>query len=223
PEPSTQISTQTLTPSPEKPGELVSVPQGAEAADAQGRITGAAQASLQSGPNYQASVLYHHNRARANHGAPPLVWDAACEAGAKRTADMCIFAHPSFLKDLKQGQNLYTRSGSYFNVTGGITENWYKKEFPAYAPYFGKEIPSNLFPTVFPQAGHLTAMLWKGTSKVGCVSLDCGTRMKMGDGSSTTMNKFTVCNYAPAGNVIGQFAANVGVPIQTANLGSWLD
>jgi hypothetical protein len=165
-------------------------------------------------------MLYHHNAARANHGAEPLVWDSACEEGARRTAETCIFKHPDFLGELNQGQNLFTVSGDAFNATAGVTESWYKGELDAMIPYFGAaDIPDNVFHNV----GHLTAMLWKSTTKVGCVSIDCGGRMTLGDGTPTDMNKFTVCNYAEPGNFGGQYAENVAVPISTANLGSWSD
>lgn len=182
--------------------------------------TGAIQATLQSGPDYQAAVLYHHNAARANHNAAPLVWDSECEAGARRTAEMCIFAHPDFLGDIDQGQNLFTVSGDSFNVTAGITESWYKGELEPMMPHFGKD---NVPDDVFHEVGHLTALLWKATTKVGCVSLDCGSKMKFGDGTPTDLNKFTVCNYASPGNFAGKFAENVDPPISTDNLGSWLD
>jgi hypothetical protein len=37
-------------------------------------------------------------------------------------------------------------------------------------PWFGK---NNLPHEVFEQVGHLTQLVWKETTKVGCVSLDC--------------------------------------------------
>jgi hypothetical protein len=120
---------------------------------------------------------------------------------------------------VRNGQNLFTTSGRYFNVTAGITEFWYKSEFAAMYPYFGA---TNVPTAVFHDVGHLTQMLWKGTTGVGCVSLDCGADMVV-NGASSTLNKFTVCNYAPPGNINNQYGANVGVPISTTDLGSWLD
>lgn len=185
-----------------------------------GYPTGEAQASLSSGPEYQAAMLYHHNAIRANHGAQPLVWDQACEDGARRTAETCTFKHPDFLGELEQGQNLFTVSGDSFNATAGIVESWYKGELGAMQPYFGSgDLPDD----VFHQVGHLTQLLWKGTTKVGCVSLDCGNRMVLGDGTTTDMNKFTVCNYAPPGNYGGQYAENVSPLIDGAAMGSWAD
>jgi hypothetical protein len=187
---------------------------------ANGHISGTSQASLSVGPEYQRAILYHHNAARANHNAAPLVWDDAVAATAAQAANTCNFAH--FIPaGAGQGQNLFTTSGIYFNVTAGITESWYKSELPFMNGYFGQ---ANLPDSVFHNVGHFTQVVWKGTTRVGCVSIDCGTRM-MVNGAVSTLNKYTVCNYAPAGNVGGQYAINVSPPISTspAALGSWTD
>jgi uncharacterized protein YkwD len=185
-----------------------------------GHISGTSQAYLSSGPEYQRAVLYHHNSARANHNADPLVWDDDCASTAALAANTCQFEH-YIPTGAGQGQNLFTVSGSAFNITAGITESWYKGELPPMLPYFGqKDIPEDVFHSV----GHLTQMVWKGTTKVGCVSIDCGSSMVVG-GTTSTMNKYTVCNYAPAGNIAGRYALNVGAPVGTdaSALGSWSD
>ncbi|KAF1348276.1 PR-1-like protein [Lizonia empirigonia] len=183
-------------------------------------ISGPSQATLSVGAEYQAAILYHHNAARANHGAGPLVWNDTVAQTASLAANTCNFAH-YLPQGAGQGQNLFTVSGNYFNVTAGITESWYKGEFQAMLPYFGQ---ASLSDSVFHNVGHLTQVLWKGTTSVGCVSLDCGANMIVG-GAPSTLNKYTVCNYYPAGNVGGQYAINVGLPISTspAALGSWSD
>jgi hypothetical protein len=180
--------------------------------------SGEIQATFSSGPDYEASVIYHHNAARANHGAGPLEWSEECVAGAKITANQCIFDHLDIPEG--QGQNLFTNSGSSFNISAAITESWYNGELDLMRPYFGGEVPSEAFHGV----GHLTAMLWKKTKKVGCVSVDCSGRMKMGDGSPSDMSKYTVCNYAEeAPNMLGSFGENVGAPIGNYKKLSWLD
>jgi uncharacterized protein YkwD len=183
-------------------------------------ISGPSQAFLASGLDYQAAILYHHNAARANHNAAPLVWNATVAATALQAANTCNFQH-YIPPNVRQGQNLFTVSGSAFNVTAGITESWYKGELGAMLPYFGQ---ANIPDEVFHDVGHLTQMLWKGTTSVGCVSIDCGTRMLVG-GAPSTMNKYTVCNYWPAGNVGTQYAQNVSPPnsVSAAALGSWSD
>ncbi|KAF2633159.1 PR-1-like protein [Macroventuria anomochaeta] len=178
--------------------------------------SGVGQATLSAGLAYQNAILYHHNAARANHGAAPLVWDNAVAWTAAQAANLCRFEH-YIPAGAGQGQNLFTVSGNFFNVTAGITESWYKGEFQPMMPYFGA---ANIPDDVFHNVGHLTQVLWKGTTRVGCISIDCGNRMIVG-GATSSLNKYTVCNYAPAGNVAGQYAINVGRPSSTSNLGSW--
>jgi uncharacterized protein YkwD len=180
--------------------------------------SGPDQADLSSGATYEAAVLYHHNAARANHNAAPLTWDSVCEDNARIAAQKCTFAH--YIPDgAGQGQNIFTTSGDAFNVTAGITESWYKSELPTMMPYFGQ---ANIPDEVFHSVGHLTQMVWKGTTKVGCVTIDCGDKMIVGN-SASTMNKFTVCNYAPAGNMGGAYGKNVDSPVSQTNLGGWAD
>ena len=184
-----------------------------------GHIAGAAQAALSVGTDYQNAILYHHNAARANHDAAPLVWNQTVANTAAQAANTCNFAH-YIPAGAGQGQNLFTVSGQYFNVTAGITESWYKGEFQAMLPYFGQ---ASIADDVFHNVGHLTQVLWKGTTSVGCVSIDCGANMIVGGVKGSTLNKYTVCNYYPAGNVGTQYAINVGRPISTTDLGSWSD
>ena len=116
------------------------------------------------------------------------------------------------------GQNLFAVSGDAFNVTAAITESWYKNELPPMNPYFGSaNIPSDVFHNV----GHLTQLLWKGTTSVGCVSKQCDN-MQNSDGTPTTMKMYTVCNYWPPGNYPDQYAANIDSP-NSQNFGSWSD
>ncbi|KAL6705201.1 hypothetical protein ACN47E_007161 [Coniothyrium glycines] len=182
-------------------------------------IPGLGQAYLSAGPEYQNAILYHHNAARANHGAAPLSWDTSAEANARIVAEGCKFAH-YLPPNVRQGQNLFTVSGTAFNVTAGITESWYKSEFPAMRPYFGD---ADISAQVFHDVGHLTQLLWKGTTGVGCASVDCTGRMTVGTTTNSPLNKYTVCNYAPAGNIARQYGANVGIPLSYTNLGSWTD
>ncbi|KAH8701425.1 CAP domain-containing protein [Phaeosphaeriaceae sp. PMI808] len=171
---------------------------------------GAKQAFLSAGPDYQAAVLYHHNAARANHNAAPLVWDTVCETNARQAAERCKLDH-YIPTGAGQGQNIFATPGEAYNVTAGITESWYKDELGPMAPFFGQNSISD---NVFYSVGHLTQIVWKGTTMVGCVSIDCGRG---------PISKLTVCNYAPAGNIPGGYARNVLAPISTVDLGSWAD
>jgi len=170
--------------------------------------SGEAQASLFEGPAYEAMIVYHHNAIRANHGAQSLEWDEDCASAALTVAKGCTFQHAV---PFGQGQNLWeTISSQYYNVSGGIHEVWYKDELSLFNQYnlWGEgEVPDEVFPDI----GHFTQVVWKGTQKVGCGSHDCGG------------TKMTVCNYAPAGNVKGDYGKNVSPPQDSNNLGNWLD
>lgn len=180
----------------------------------QAHPTGVAEALLASGSEYQNAVLFHHNFHRQNHNAAPLTWDNGLANNALIAAQKCVWAH-YIPPGVANGQNIYANNYPGQNVTSAITETWYKGEFAAMGPYWGQEVPNNVFPSV----GHLTQILWKGTTSVGCVSYDCGTKMIMPNGQ--TYPHFTVCNYSPPGNVIGSFGPNVAAPIQSTNLGTW--
>lgn len=196
------VSTSSTTPTPTP--QLPSIPS---------RVTGTAQAYLSAGLSYQAAMLYHHNVARLNHGALPLVWDATCEAAALAAAQTCKSAA------YVQGYNTYLSSTSAFNVTAAITESWYKNELSSLTPWFGiASLPVSVLPSISAAA----QVVWKGTTKVGCASVDCSGRMTV-NGVASSLGKYTVCNYAAAGGVNGLFAVNVGRPVSSVNLGRWTD
>jgi len=48
--------------------------------------------------------------------------------------------------------------------------------------------------------GHVTQMLWAGSTGLGCGAARCA------------FGNYYVCHYSPPGNVIGQFTANVFAP-----------
>ncbi|KAF2640534.1 PR-1-like protein [Massarina eburnea CBS 473.64] len=186
--------------------------------------SGTVQATFHEGDEYKNSVLWHHNRARANHGASNLEWSDECESAAQTAAAYCDFEH--HVVD-GQGQNLFTTSGDAYNVTAGITDSWYKGEADIYT-WWGEEPPhsssdsASLDMETFEKYGHTTQMLWKSTTSVGCVTIDCGSKMTV-SGASSTMGKYTVCNYSPPGNYVGEFAKNVAAPSGAYSGYSWSD
>jgi uncharacterized protein YkwD len=106
------------------PSSDIPVPTGGAAPLDPGHISGTTQTGLTpaDGEDYINAILFHHNQARANHGAEPLVWNATVADTAAITANTCEFAH--YIPDgAGQGQNLFTTSGPVFNVTAGITES----------------------------------------------------------------------------------------------------
>jgi Cysteine-rich secretory protein family len=49
--------------------------------------------------------------------------------------------------------------------------------------------------------GHFTQVVWVGSTSVGCAWISCNT--------ASTPGYYLMCEYSPAGNVIGEFAQNV--------------
>jgi hypothetical protein len=92
-------------------------------------------------------------------------------------------------------------------VSGTVSDMWYNGELSHFLPsYYGQPDPEM---SDFENWGHFSQVVWKGTTTVGCASQFCAS----GDGSIFTGDYsgwFTVCNYGPAGNVGGGYAANVG-------------
>ena len=55
------------------------------------------------------------------------------------------------------------------------------------------------------QTGHFTQLVWKATTSVGCGRVDCGE----GGANGAAQGWFVVCEYYSAGNVEGEYAAEV--------------
>ncbi|KAK2872070.1 hypothetical protein FQN49_002572 [Arthroderma sp. PD_2] len=151
--------------------------------------------------------MHHHNIHRSNHSAPALKWDADLESSARQLAESCNYGHNTEIGGGGYGQNIGFQSG-YDDVAALITNNMYNGEFGYFEGNFGLDNPTN-----FHEWGHLTQIVWKGTSKIGCVTADCPS---LGGQASASNAKYTVCNYSPAGNVVGRYAENVGDPLGQA-------
>lgn len=92
-------------------------------------------------------------------------------------------------------------NGGYSAQTGA--RRWAQAGAPHTQPAPGRHAPTPalapLAPSApaHPHAGHFTQCVWKATTAVGCGMARCGAAT------------LVVCRYSPAGNVLGQFAANV--------------
>ncbi|KLO11772.1 PR-1-like protein [Schizopora paradoxa] len=135
-------------------------------------------------------MLTLHNNLRATHGANPLSWDNNLASKAQQWANGCVFQHSGGTLG-PFGENLAAGTGS-FSVTSA---------FNAWANEESSYDPSN------PQPSHYTQVVWKGTTAVGCFAATCpaGSIFPSNFGSAL----YYVCEYSPAGNVIGQFGSNV--------------
>jgi len=133
--------------------------------------------------------LDSHNGIRAKHGAAALTWSTELEAAAQKWANNCKFVHSGGAVG-PYGENLSAGTGSAFGISQAI-QLWIDEE--------SDYNPAN------PQYSHFTQMVWKGTTQLGCAVAQCDGIFDPKYGKA----KFYVCEYNPAGNVIGQFPQNV--------------
>ncbi|KAJ6590279.1 PR-1-like protein [Mycena sp. CBHHK59/15] len=135
------------------------------------------------------AYLDAHNSVRAQHGAVNLVWDNTLAAAAQEWADRCVFEHSGGQLG-PFGENLAAGSpASSFPIPVAI-QSW-ANEASQYDP--NNPVPS-----------HWTQMVWKATTKLGCAVQSCPDLF-----AGFPPAAFYVCEYSPAGNVIGEFPQNV--------------
>ena len=134
-----------------------------------------------------------HNKVRAAHHAPALVWDASLADGAQAWANQCVFQHSS--PDGAYGENLYASTGVQDPVADSVKQ------------WAAEESSYDFAAGGFSEAtGHFTQVVWKATKHLGCgIASGCGA-------SNDGMDTLVVCRYTPAGNVIGSFTTNVLPP-----------
>lgn len=142
------------------------------------------------------ALLASHNELRANHGAPALEWDDGLAQQAQPWADACVFTHSSF----GNGENLAAHSNGWSGDTAiRMTQSWYSeiKDVDWSDPESGLD-----------SAGHFTQLVWKSSTRIGCAQAWCEPLAQAWGGSAT----FLVCEYTPAGNMMGAAADNVLPP-----------
>ena len=132
-------------------------------------------------------LLDLHNRVRAEVGVGPVTWDPAVAKVAQDYADKMaasgVFAHNQNNGGL--GENIAMRwpNPTVSQLAGMWADE--KKDWNT-AWVIGQE-PGN------PQTGHYTQMVWRATTKIGA-----------GIATGADGKTYLVCNYNPAGNMMGQ-------------------
>lgn len=136
--------------------------------------------------NIRREVLSSHNKLRAKHNAPNLVWDEALSDYAERHAKKCFFQHSAS----PYGENL---AAGYPSISAAV-QAWYaeRDQYSYDKPGFSNS------------TGHFTQVVWKASRHIGCAYAIC-------NGKNGTPGQFWVCEYSPAGNVTnkGYFEKNV--------------
>ncbi|KAL4816310.1 CAP domain-containing protein [Aspergillus spinulosporus] len=167
----------------------------------------ATASSTQTAANaYQSNVLYSHNVHRANHSSPDVTWSSDLESSAQVLASRCVYEHDTSINGGGYGQNIgYGTSADEVAVM--ISDLMYNDEMGYFENLYGQATPDM---TLFEKWGHFSQIVWKGTTEVGCATVDCPS---LGNVDSATSVPFTVCNYSPAGNYDGEYADNVLRPL----------
>lgn len=105
------------------------------------------------------------------------------------------------------GQNIAvagnSNSGAYTSESAlaDAIKEWYAEE-SLYGSLYGQPNPSQSVGDFL----HFTQIVWLGSHSVGCAVKTCGTDNTIYPGMTIW---YSVCNYYPAGNVIGEFNTNV--------------
>ncbi|KAI9203479.1 CAP domain-containing protein [Polychytrium aggregatum] len=129
--------------------------------------------------------LSAHNTIRNQLGLPSLTWDSSIA----NDAQLWFQNHQGFNHWIPsqsgEGQNLYASTGSPVSCKQAVA-SWGAES----VNYHGEVIPQGSFELY----GHYTQIVWKTTKTVGCAV-----------GVTSDPFPYTVvCNYFPAGNIVGQ-------------------
>jgi hypothetical protein len=179
-----------------------------------------------------AAVLELHNRARALHGAPPLVWSDECFELAKAQASQCALSDLATHGHLdgrsgRHGQNICVlpaaasaaaRAGlsdgngesgdegdELVKVAQEAVETWYEEV----EDYQWEE------PGFAGNTGHFSQLVWGDTEAVGMAVVvtpaQGSERAAAASANGQADRRYIVANYYPAGNVYvpGEFERNV--------------
>ncbi|XP_020353517.1 Golgi-associated plant pathogenesis-related protein 1 [Oncorhynchus tshawytscha] len=144
---------------------------------------------------FSGEVLHSHNEYRRKHQAPPLKLSSKLSRDATRYAESLastrILKHSVESSKGSCGENLAW--ASYDQPGKDVADRWYDevKQYNFNRPGFSSG------------TGHFTAMVWKGSKKLG-----------VGKASAPDGSSFVVARYFPAGNITnqGHFDNNVLPP-----------
>ena len=141
--------------------------------------------------DFDDAILAAHNRARAEVGAPPLIWNAALADGAmnwaRHLAERGRLAHSPSSDRGSLGENLWMGTAGRYSA-GDMVGGWTAEK---------KDFVYGIFPAValdgdWRAVGHYTQVVWRESRAVGCAL------------ATSRDWDVLVCRYSPAGNTVGQ-------------------
>ncbi|KAG0141616.1 hypothetical protein CROQUDRAFT_674002 [Cronartium quercuum f. sp. fusiforme G11] len=144
--------------------------------------------------SHQADIdgwLDSHNVERMRYGAPNVTWNPDLVIAASQRAATCYFKHTP---NNRYGENIAAGQGSLQEVCNDWANGHNEKDI--YNPNGG--IGSDT---------HWTQMVWDTTREIGCCYQTCEQMEGVSLGPGPI--KYWVCEYHPAGNVIGQSSEHV--------------
>jgi pathogenesis-related protein 1 len=138
-------------------------------------------------------ILNLHNQIRTTFGLTQLVWDSTLESSSKTYCAQCVWAH-SVTSTSTYGENLAMNAKS--PVTVFPMSSWKDQINGWYTEWQSWDCPTNACSGV---CGHLTQIVWKDTTAVGCGVARCDP------GTVSSMeSQYLVCQYTKRGNFVGK-------------------
>jgi hypothetical protein len=135
----------------------------------------------------------------------PVTWDAELAKYAQEWTDMTCEnpqhrMRPS-LNGKPLGENLYASIGADTMPGKQAVEGWSAEvacyTFGAFATTDKCDLQCAKDKYHSDGCGHYTQVVWRASTKIGCGVTTCG-------GTGFNMHTEVICNYAPAGNFMGQ-------------------
>jgi len=151
----------------------------------------------------RSTALSQHNTYRNTHHSPDMTLSNSLNNSAQNWANYLatngVFEH----SNSDAGENIYVSYTTASSVEAAPLANqavtsWYNEvsDYDYSNPGFSS------------QTGHFTQVVWKNSTQLGCGAAQGVTTIQ-----GNQYNAFyVVCQYAPAGNVTGQFPDNVMAP-----------
>lgn len=145
-------------------------------------VTSAAPVSTSSSytndADFQSQILAATNFYRMEQNVAAVTWNASIATYAQKWSDACVFKHSGG----PTGENL---AAGYANASASV-DAWglEREQYNWNKPGFSEA------------TGHFTQLVWSNTTSVGCGRTSC-------QGENQTPGWYVVCEYFPAGNIVG--------------------